>query len=101
MLTGLRSLKRSTICSPILIPPRTIIPLFTRKLIATRRLFFSEAYGRKPTMLKLQAILHDDSVGLEFMTDDASEAEEVRQHWLTFDCVARVLVLDEPGWVSL
>jgi hypothetical protein len=52
-------------------------------------------------MLKLQAILHDDSVGLEFMTDDTSEAEEVRQHWLTFDCVAKVMVLDEPGWVSL
>jgi hypothetical protein len=52
-------------------------------------------------MLKLQAILHDDSVGLEFMTDDASEAEEVRQDWLTFDSVAKVMVLDEPGWVSL
>ena len=41
--------------------------------------------------------LRADSVGLEFMTDDASEAEEVRQHWLTFDWVAKVLVLDEPA----
>jgi hypothetical protein len=31
-------------------------------------------------MLKVQAILQDGSVGLEFMTNDASEAEEMR--WL-------------------
>jgi hypothetical protein len=52
-------------------------------------------------MLKLQAIFQDGSVGLEFMTDDLSEAEEMRGQWLAFDCVAKVLVLDEPGWVSL
>jgi hypothetical protein len=52
-------------------------------------------------MLKLQAIFHDGSVGLEFMTDNPSEAEEMRQQWLSFDCVAEVLVLDEPGWVRL
>jgi hypothetical protein len=32
---------------------------------------------------------------------DASQAEKVRQHWLTFDCVAKVRILDEPDWVSL
>jgi hypothetical protein len=48
-------------------------------------------------MLKLQAIFHDGSVGMECMTDDPSEAEEM----LAFDCVAEVLVLDEPAWVSL
>jgi hypothetical protein len=32
------------------------------------------------------------------MTDDPSEAEELRQQWLAFDCVAEVVVLDEPGW---
>lgn len=52
-------------------------------------------------MLKLQAIFQDGSVGLEFMTDDLSGAEEMRGPWLAFDCVAEVLVLDEPGWVSL
>jgi hypothetical protein len=45
-------------------------------------------------MLKLQAIFHDGSVGMECMTDDPSEAEEM----LAFDCVAEVLVLDEPAW---
>jgi hypothetical protein len=52
-------------------------------------------------LLKLQAILHDGSVGLEFMTADASEAEEMREQWLAVDCVAQVMVLDEPDWVSL
>jgi hypothetical protein len=51
-------------------------------------------------MLKVQAILHDGSVGLEFMTDDPSEAEEMREQWLAFDCVAEVLVLDESDLVS-
>jgi hypothetical protein len=37
----------------------------------------------------------------EFMTDNASEAEELRQQWLAFDCVAEVRVLDELDWVSL
>jgi hypothetical protein len=50
-------------------------------------------------MLKLQAIFHDGSVGMEFITDDASEAEEMREHMLEFDCVAEVV--DEPRWVSL
>jgi hypothetical protein len=52
-------------------------------------------------MLKLQAIFHDGSVGLEFMTDDRSEAKEMREQWLAFDCVAEVPILDEPGWVPL
>jgi hypothetical protein len=52
-------------------------------------------------MPKLRAIFHDGSVDMEFMTDNASEAEELRQQWLAFDCVAEVRVLDEPGWVSL
>ena len=66
-----------------------------------RWLFFSKAYGTKRQMLKLKAIFHDGSVGMEFMTDNASQAEELRQQWLAFDCVAEVRVLDEPGWVSL
>ena len=41
-------------------------------------------------MLKLQAIFHDGSVGLEFMTDDTSEVEKMRERWLAFDCVAEV-----------
>jgi hypothetical protein len=52
-------------------------------------------------MFKLQAIFNDGSVGLEFMTDDLSEAEEMLVRWLAFDCVAEVLVSDLPGWVSL
>jgi hypothetical protein len=52
-------------------------------------------------MLKLQAIFHDGSVGMEFLTDDSSEAEEMREQWLAFDCVTEVLVLDQPGWVSV
>jgi hypothetical protein len=52
-------------------------------------------------MLKLQARLHDGAVAIEFMTDNASEAEEMRQQSLEFDSVAEVLILDEPGWVSL
>jgi hypothetical protein len=52
-------------------------------------------------MLKLRAIFHDGSVGMEFMTDTASEAEEMREQMLAFDCVAEVVVLDEPGLVSL
>jgi hypothetical protein len=35
------------------------------------------------------------------MTDDPSEAEEMRQQWLAFDCVAQVMVLDEPEWAAL
>ena len=52
-------------------------------------------------MLKVQAILQDGSVGLEFMTDDGSEAEELRTQCLAFDCVAEVRVLDEPGWMKV
>jgi hypothetical protein len=52
-------------------------------------------------MLKLQAILHDGSVALEFMTEDPSEAEKMRVQLLASDGVAKVLVLDEPGWLSL
>jgi hypothetical protein len=52
-------------------------------------------------MLKLQAIFHDGSAGMEFMTEDSSEAEEMRQLWLAFDCVAEVLVSDDPAWVKL
>lgn len=52
-------------------------------------------------MLKLQAIFHDGSVGLEFMTDDTSEAEEMREQILAFDCVREVLLREEPGWVVL
>jgi hypothetical protein len=52
-------------------------------------------------MLKLEAIFHDGSVGMEFMTEDASEAEELRVLWLGFDCVVDVLVSDEPAWVRV
>jgi hypothetical protein len=52
-------------------------------------------------MLKFQAIFHDGSVGLEFMTEGLEEAEEIRTQWLTFDCVAEVRVLDEPGWFAI
>ncbi|MBV8226245.1 MAG: hypothetical protein JO232_13765 [Verrucomicrobia bacterium] len=55
----------------------------------------------KPSLLKLQAIFHDGSVGMEFMTDNPSEAEETREQMLAFDCVAEVLVREEPGWVSV
>jgi hypothetical protein len=33
------------------------------------------------------------------MAEDASEAEEMREQWLSFDYVAEVPVLDEPVWV--
>jgi hypothetical protein len=52
-------------------------------------------------MLKLQAIFHDGSVGMELIIDDSSEAAEMRELWLAFHCVAEVLVSDEPGWVSV
>jgi hypothetical protein len=55
----------------------------------------------KAGMIKLQAIFQDGSVGMEFMTEDSSEAAEMRELWLAFDCVAEVLVSDEPGWVSV
>jgi hypothetical protein len=52
-------------------------------------------------MLKVQAIMHDGSVGLEFMTDDATQAEEMRTQCPAFDCVAGVSVFDETGWVRV
>ena len=52
-------------------------------------------------MLKVQAILQDESVGLEFMTDDPSEAEEMRQHIPAVEGVAEVRILDEPGLITL
>ena len=55
----------------------------------------------KGVMLKLQGIFHDGSVALEFMTEDPSEAEEMREQMLAFECVAEVVVVDEPRWVSL
>jgi hypothetical protein len=39
-------------------------------------------------MLKLQAILHDRSVALEFRTDDPSEAQEMRRQMLAIEDVA-------------
>ena len=48
-------------------------------------------------MLKLQAIFRDGSVGMEFMTDNASETEEMREQMLAFDCVAEVRVLTSQG----
>ena len=55
----------------------------------------------KIAMLKVQAILTDGCVTLEFMTSEPSEAEEMHQQLLTSHAVAEVLVLDELGWVSL
>jgi hypothetical protein len=52
-------------------------------------------------MLVVQTIFDDASVGLEFMSDDTSEAEEMRTHLAEFDFVVEVRVLDEPGWGSL
>jgi len=46
--------------------------------------------GRDNIMLKVQAILRDGSVCLEFMTDDLDEAEEMRIHCLAFDCLVEV-----------
>jgi hypothetical protein len=48
-------------------------------------------------MLVVQSIFDDASV-LEFMSDDTSEAEEMRAHLAEFDFVVEVRVLDEPGW---
>jgi hypothetical protein len=57
--------------------------------------------GKNSPMLKLQAIFHDGSVGLEFMIDDPSDAHQIQELYLTFECVAEVRVLDEPDWVSM
>jgi hypothetical protein len=58
-------------------------------------------FSQNKHMLKVQAIFHDGSVGLEFITEGLAEAEEMRQQLLTHECVAEVRVLDEPQWVSL
>ena len=63
----------------------------------TRRLCCSLRLALKTTMLKLQAILHDGSVGMEFMTEDISEVDEMREQMLAFDCVAKVVVLGRTG----
>ena len=52
-------------------------------------------------MFRVQAILHDGSVALEFMTDDTVEAEEMRVQFLDLDRGVEVRVLDEPGWVEI
>jgi hypothetical protein len=62
---------------------------------------FKKGRGRNPRMLKPQAKFHDGSVGLEFMTDNPSEAEEMREQMLAYDCVAEVVVLEEPNWITL
>jgi cell division protein FtsX len=49
-------------------------------------------------LLKVQAILQDGSVALEFKTNEASEAEEIRRQILAVEGVAKVRVLDQPGW---
>jgi len=50
-------------------------------------------------MLKVQAILQDGSVALEFITDDPSEAEQTRRQLLAVEGVAEVGIMDAPGWV--
>lgn len=56
---------------------------------------------RNAAMLELQAIFQDGTVGMEFMTDDPSEAEEMRELYLTFECVAEVRILNEANCVAL
>jgi hypothetical protein len=51
-------------------------------------------------MLLVQAILQNGSVALEFMTDDPSEAQEMRRQMLAVEGVAEVRILDQPQWVS-
>jgi|HubBroStandDraft_6_1064221.scaffolds.fasta_scaffold315307_2 hypothetical protein len=45
--------------------------------------------------------MSDGSVGLEFMIDDDTDAEEVRTECIACDRVAEVRILDEPGWVTI
>jgi hypothetical protein len=52
-------------------------------------------------MFLLQAILADGTVAMEIMVEDPSEAEEMREQMLAFDCVKEVVLLDELDWVSL
>jgi hypothetical protein len=49
---------------------------------------------------EVQAIL-DRSLALEFMTEDAAQAEETRQQMLPVEGVAEVNIVDLPGWVAL
>ena len=42
---------------------------------------FAYLLTRMSIMLKVQAILQDGSVGLEFMTEDAAEAEEMGYYY--------------------
>jgi len=58
---------------------------------------FSYASDKVSIMLKVQAILDDGSVALEFMTDEASEAEEMRRQMLAVEGVAEVRILDESA----
>ncbi|MBV8279469.1 MAG: hypothetical protein JO170_29980 [Verrucomicrobia bacterium] len=51
----------------------------------------------RTAMILLKAILNDGTVAMEFMTDDSSEAEEMRKQMLAFDCVTEVVALDESG----
>jgi hypothetical protein len=51
-------------------------------------------------MLKVQAVLHDGSVALEFLTDDIVKAEEMRVQFLDFNRAGEVRVLDEPEWFA-
>ncbi|MBV8278215.1 MAG: hypothetical protein JO170_23555 [Verrucomicrobia bacterium] len=52
-------------------------------------------------MLKVEAILHDGSVALEFMTEDRAETEEMRQQMPDVEGVAEVRVIDEPRWAVI
>jgi hypothetical protein len=52
-------------------------------------------------MLLVQAIVEDGSVALEFMTDDPSEAEEMRRQMLAVEGVAEVRIAEAPGWASM
>ena len=67
----------------------------------TRRLFLSEACDGKAGCSNSNPYFTTVRSVLEFMTDDASEAEEMREQMLAFDCVAEVVVLNEPGWAQL
>jgi hypothetical protein len=56
--------------------------------------------GRSREKFGSTVSFQDGSVGMEFMTDDSSEAEKLWEQLLAFDCVKEVVVLDEPEWVS-
>src|SRR5271165_4562235 len=56
---------------------------------------------RRMEQVQIHARFKDGSVGMKFMTDDPSEAEEMREQWLAFDCVGEVLVSELPRWVRL